>query len=159
MINTCDIYSKINPILIENNYHNLDIEGKKTLIDKALRVYIISKLDEIGKLNLLKEDNTENLSVGDLLHVLAGEIPEDKHDSTLNHFVHLIANLAGNLQGFDILWWEEDDENLIENPIIDFNENGFLNQIKTHENTPYVKTFNLVYYTFMNEFMKDGPHK
>ena len=77
----------------------------------------------------------------------------------MNHFVHLIANLAGNLQGFDILWWEEEDENLIENPIIDFNEIGLLNQIKTHENTPYVKTFNLVYYTFMNEFMKDGPHK
>lgn len=159
MINTNDIYSKINPILIKNNYHNLDIKGKKTLIDKALKVYIISKLDEIGKLNLLKEDNTEKLSVVDLLEILANEIPEDKQHSTLNHFVHLIANLAGNLQGFGVIWWQDDDKSLIENPIIDFNENGFLNQIKTHENTPYVKTFNLVYYTFMNEFMKDGPHK
>ena len=159
MINTSDIYSKINPILLKNNYHDLDIAGKKSLIDKALKVYIISKLDEIGKLNLLKEDNAENLSVGDLLEILSSEIPEDKHHSTLNHFIHLIANLAGNLQGFDILWWEEDDENLIENPIIDFNENGLLNQIKTHKKTPYVKAFNLVYYTFMNEFMKDEPHK
>lgn len=159
MINTSDIYSKLNPILLKNNYHNLDIKGKKTLIDKALKVYIISKLDEIGKLNLLKEDNTEKLSVGDLLEILANEILEDKHHNTLNHFVHLILNLAGNLQGFDILWWEEEDENLIENPIIDFNEIGLLNQIKTHKNTPYVKAFNLVYYAFMNEFMKEEPHK
>ena len=159
MINTCDIYSKINPILIENNYHNLDINGKKTLIDKALKVYIISKLESLGKLNLLKGDNANDLSVGDLLEILANEIPEDKHHSTLNHFVHLIANLAGNLQGFDILWCEEKNESLIENPIIDFNAAGLLNEIKTHKNTPYVKIFNLVYYTFMNEFMKDEPHK
>lgn len=159
MINTSDIYSKINPILIQNNYHSLGIMGKKSLIDKALKVYITSKLDELGKLDLLKGNNVDDLSVGDLLEILAAEIPEDKHHSTLNHFVHLIANLAGNLQGFDILWCEEKDESLIENPIIDFNAAGLLNEIRTHKNTPYVKIFNLVYYTFMKEFMKDEPHK
>lgn len=159
MLDTKDIYVRIGQKLVEKGFYEVSTNEQKDLISEAFKNYIISKLNELGKGNLLSNNDINEISVSDLLSILSDAIPEKERYEVLRHFVHCLINICSNMQGFDILWWGEDDENLIENPIISFDDNGLLNELKTHDKTSYVKTFNLVYHTFMNEFMKDVPRK
>lgn len=159
MLNTKDIYIRIGQKLGEKGFDEVSTDEKKDLVGEVFKNYIVNKLNELRKGNLLSNNDINEISVSDLLSILSDAIPENERYEVLRHFVHSLINICSNMQGFDILWWVEDDENLIENPIISFNDNGLLNELKTHEKTSYVKTFNLVYHTFMNEFMKDVPRK
>lgn len=147
-----DIYYRMDSSIVKQNFWKLDIEEKKSLIDKELKKYIISKLNLL-KLPQLSVEEIDSLNVGELLLILANNIPKEEHFNTLRHFTHYILQVAGTLQGWSIIWWEEDNEKLEKSPIIEFNEFGFWNSLKTHENTDYVKTFNFVYDIFNNQFM------
>ncbi|MFV0249496.1 MAG: hypothetical protein ACK5HP_00425 [Bacilli bacterium] len=50
----------------------------------------------------------------------------------------------------------KDEEELIDCSLIEFDENGLWTNLKTHEKTDYVKTFNFVYDIFYNNFMKEN---
>lgn len=149
---TNDIYFKVDSNIVNNGFWQIDIQEKKELIDQALKKYIISKLNDLGVNNVLT-DSKKDTSVDDLLGLLAINIPQPKHSETLNHFTHYILNVAGNLQNFSIIWWQEDDEELICNPRIEINERGQWEKLVTHEKTGYVQTFSFVYDIFQNKFM------
>lgn len=144
-----DIYFKIDINLIRQGFWESDIAIKKNLIDIELRKYIITKIQELGGYHYL---NNKNLSVSDLICILASILPEgDKN--TLCDFTHYILNVARSLQNWYIIWEIEDDETLIETPFVDFDERDKWSSLKTHSKTDYVKTFNFVYDIFKNEFL------
>ena len=157
MISTSDIYFRIDSNLVCQNFWQNDIEEKKRLIDSELKKYIISKIQELN-VELL-ENEINNLSVIELLHILALNIPLDQPHTILNHFIHYIIQVAGNLQNWTICWWVENDEKLITEPLIEFDKNGLWDNLKTHEQTDYIKIFGLVYGTLNNYFLKDDIQK
>lgn len=56
--------------------------------------------------------------------------------------------------------WEQEQDELIPFPLVEFDENGLWTNLKTHEKTDYVQTFNFVYEIFNNNFMtKNNPKK
>ena len=147
-----DIYNTIDINLLENDYYNQDIIGKKTLIDKYLKEYAISKILEINKVKTIQID--ENASINELVRLLSELIPQEKHFDTIRHFTHYILNVASNLQNFAIVWWVDGESDLIENPVADFNIEEKWESITTHEQTSYLKTFDFAYDTFRNKFMQ-----
>ena len=151
-MNFMDIYNSIDVNLLENDYYNQDIIGKKELIERFLKEYIISKILELNKSKTIIID--ENASINDLVRLLSEIIPEEKHFDTIRHLTHYILNVAGNLQNFSIIWWVEEEKELIENPIADFSIEEKWEKITTHEQTSYLKTFEFVYDTFRNKFMQ-----
>jgi len=152
MIITNDIYFKVDSNIVNNGFWQVDIQGKKELIDKELKKYIISKLNELG-VNKALTDSKKDISVDDLLGLLAMNIPQQNHCEILRHFTHYILNVTSNLQNFSIIWWQEDEEELINNPKIEINERGQWEKLITHEKTDYVQTFSFVYDIFQNKFM------
>jgi len=155
MLEMKDIYYIIDSSLMEQNFWNLDIEEKKILIEQELKKYIISKINEIDKNISLPDNNIGNTKTIDLLQILATIIPKENHFDTLRHFIHYILNVASNLQGWSIIWYEEENPELKNNPIIDFNEDGKWNSLTTlaTEDDNYVKIFAFVNDVFQNQFM------
>ncbi len=151
MVNIRDIYNKIDIQLMEEDYWNLDIEDRKRLIDKFLKQYIILKINEIN-FNALCETNKE-LSTIELFELLSSLIPKEEHFETIRHFTHYILQISSNLQGWSIIWWGEEDDELVENPLVEFDIDGKWNKLVTDNRTDLVKTFKFAYHIFMNEFM------
>lgn len=155
LINMMDIYYKVDSSIVNQGFWQKDVEGKKSLIEQELKNYILFKIAEIDKSKSLVNSSLENVELIDLLEILASIIPKEKHFDTLRHFIHYILNVAGNLQNYSIIWWEEEDSKLENNPLIDFDENGIWNSLTTlnEEEHDYVKIFIFVYDVFKNKFM------
>lgn len=158
MVRTNDIYYTIDHNIVSQGFWNVDIDEKKKLIDLELKKYIISKISEIETSKLIA-DKEQELSVNELLSILSNLIKADEQFETLRHFTHYIIQVTGTLQGYSIIWFGGEDEKLIENPEIEFNEDGYWNTLTTYDNTDYVKTFNFVYDVFTNNFMVKNPSK
>lgn len=157
MVTITDIYYQIDSKIMEQGFYEGDIARKKQLIDENLKEYIGSKIAELNSGVLL--ERTKEISVVEYLAYLASLIPPEEHFNTLRHFVHYILNVAGNLQGFSILWWCEEKPELIEKPIIEFDTEGKWEKLITHEKTDYVQTFAFGYNIFQNQFMMSEPQK
>jgi len=160
MVSITDIYYKIDSNIVSHNFWEVNIEEKKKLIDTELKKYIISKLQELNLTRAISSESSQELSVNDLLQILASNISQEQHFDTLRHFTHYIIQVAGTLQNWSIIWWVEDEEDLIQLPLIEFNESGLWTNVKTHEKTDYVRLFNFVYDVFNNNFLvKNTPKK
>lgn len=148
-----DIYYKVGSSLCEQGWDDASIDEKKKMIDHSLKSYIISKFEE-RNIPYLNEGEAKDVSVTELLQILANNIPKDEHHTTLNHFIHCILNIAGDMQLHSITWWQEKDPVLIEFPLIEFTRldgSEKWDNLATHEKTDYVKTFEFVYSIFQSE--------
>jgi len=151
MFNMRDIYLSIDKNLLPQGFWQTDMVGKKKLIDQEMRIYLIEKIEAItGK---VLPTCTFDLSVLELVTFLAEIIPADKHEDSLRHTVHYILNVAGSLQGKSIPWWGEDNDELIDAPLITFDADNNWDDLKTHPRTDYVSVFAHVYDIFTNQFM------
>ena len=151
MIDFQDIYYKLGEELLEQNFWQVSSDDKKRLIDQTLKQYFILKINEIAGKNLLPIDLDYN--VNDLFELLITTIPAGQQ-ANIQHIIHYILNVAGNMQNYSITWWEEEDVTLISQPFASFNESNQWSDLKTHAKTDYMKTFNFVYDLFLNSFMK-----
>ncbi|MBQ2873194.1 MAG: hypothetical protein IJE89_04280 [Bacilli bacterium] len=151
---TRDIYHKIK---VDETYYQETSETKKQIIDSLLKEYLKEKLIESNftKINLF----IENLSTEELFSILLERVPQSNHYEVLNHIIHAILGVASNMQNFGIVWFEEDNKNLISNPEINFDETGKWTELKTHKDTPYEIIFKTVYNTFMNDFIRIDEYK
>lgn len=159
MISMNDIYFNIDSKIVSQNFWDVSIEEKKKLIDTELKKYIILKIQELSNIKPISNDKLTDFSVEELLNILASEIPSENHFDTLRHFVHYIIQVAGAIQNWSIVWWLESDDELILFPLIEFDENGLWTNLKTHEKTDYVQTFNFVYENFNHNFMTKNTTK
>lgn len=150
-----DIYSRI---ILEPNEYLATTENQKQILDEQLKKYLIDKISEIDY-NISKSKNINKLTTKELIMVLSNYIPKIKHDYTLNHIIYAILGYASNMQSHSIVWYEEQDKELIEHPIITYDEQGRWNELKTHRNTDYLQIFNIVYDNFFNNFMIKENYK
>lgn len=151
MVNIKDIYPLIDIQLMKEDYWDLDVENKKRVIDKSLKQYIIFKINEINS-SALSDENKEMNTI-ELFELLSSLIPKEEHFETIRHFTHYILQISSNLQGWSIIWWGEEKEELVENPLVEFDIDGKWNKLVTDDRTDLVKTFKFAYHIFMNEFM------
>lgn len=144
MIKTNDIYYKINTcITLDDN-----LEEQLDVIDSKLREYILLKIHEAASSKDLDVSALGNESTPQLVQKLSSLIPKNEQPDTLAPFTHYILNLAGIIQGWSIVWWQENDENFIQFPFIEINEEGKWDSIKTHQKTDYAHVFGVVYNVF-----------
>ena len=144
-----DIYNKISSYW--SDYFE-DNETAKKILDNQLKKYLIEKINEITN-NPLQLEDLENLTTEELVIVIASYIPKCYHHQTLSHIIHAVLGYASNMQSYSIVWYEENDQILIESPSVSFDEMNRWNELKTHKNTDYITIFNKVYNTFHNDFM------
>ena len=149
-----DIYYKIK---LDSSFNLETIEEQKTILDDELRKYLSLKLSEIYY-NVITPQDLEILTTEELMTIIINEIPTNMHNETLNHIIHAIINFSGSLQGYCIIWYEEENDTLIQNPELIFDEEGKWIEFKTNKNTPYQIIFNSAYDTFLSKVMvKNDP--
>lgn len=146
-----NIYITVDTMLLENGYWKKSIEEKKKLVDESLKKYLISKINEIGSKQIGQEAD-----MIDLFSTLAMNIPKDKHDSTISHCVHYLRRIMSSMQGFEFIWYVEDNPSLIQNPLLEYNDKGLIDHLVTDLKTPYTTTFNHIYTEFKNRFLSDS---
>lgn len=155
MLEMRDIYYKVDSNIVKKGFWQKDIEGQKELIQQELKKYTASKIAEIDQSKSLPEASLEQIDIVELVEMLGTMIPKEKHFDTLRHFTHYILNVASNLQGYSIIWSCEENHELKNNPVINFDIDGKWNSLTTisTEDDDYVKIFAFVNDVFLNQFM------
>lgn len=153
-MNLMDIYYKAGKDLYEHDFDSSTTEKKKKLVEASLKTYLAQKImeEDISKTPLLSNDS--EISIDDLVIILGNLIPQEEHFDTMRHLTHYLLNIAGEMQGWSITWWEEQDAQFIDNPLIDINESGKWNSLTTHKETSYAQSFRFVYQAYKNQFME-----
>lgn len=149
-----DIYSKIDEKLTEQNFYSKNNEEKKLLVDNELKNYMLEKIEQLGITGVLKSEHKNEVTVCQLAEVLSTLIPQNEHFDTIRHLTHYVTHIASTIQGYTITWWLCEDAEL-GNPEVTFYQNGKWDELNTHPQESYIKTFETAYNTFQNNFMKD----
>lgn len=145
-----DIIPKIGTKLITQDYYSKSINEKKQMIEEELSTYMLFK---IAMINPNRLDVEKDYTLSELFQMLDEELPRENGFSQVDHIIHYILALASEIQGIYIIWQSSDeDESLIDNPVVDFKENIW-DSLIVHPNTNSNRIFNLVFDTFMNKFM------
>ena len=147
-----DIYYKVGIKLAEEHFDFRTTEEQKELVDKHLKNYLLEKLSEVTKTSTFI-DSTNEVPIETLVDELGNQIPEEGHFDTMRHLTHFILNIAGEMQGWSIIWYGECNPEFIDNSLIKFNINGKLESLTTHNDESYVTTFKQVYGVFKEVFM------
>ncbi len=151
---TNDIYITINKKLFTNNFWSIDIEKKKELINKELINYTLLKINELG-LGKYINDKQSEVSLESLFKSIDINLKtlEEKNEF-FRHYTHYILDVAGTLQRWEILWWEEDKKELINSPLIKFDDYGRWDKVYSHSQTPPLQITLFVLDVFNNQFGK-----
>jgi hypothetical protein len=153
-----DIYYRVGKSLYELDYCHVDIEEKKRLVDDELKKYIISKLQELDSIVLIEDKEKQELTVIELLQILANKIPKENHFNTIRHYTHFILKIASELQKWELSWSGPCGVDEYP-PIAEGNEFGKWNNLDTHEKTDLVTVFAFTYDIFQNHFMIKNREK
>lgn len=150
-----DIYFVVGKNLFEKDFDHQTTEQKKKLVEGSLKTYVASKIVRESTEQAFKLSENPNVSLDELVELLGELIPEEKHFDTMRHLTHFMLNIAGEMQGWSITWWDEQDEQFIDNPLIKFNEEGKIDSLTTHKSSSYVQTFKFVHDVFTSSFMNE----
>lgn len=154
MTQLTDIYYKAGKDLADHSFYAADTQRKKKLVDASLKNYVTTKIieEDFEKAFLLYND--PETSVEELVELLGEIIPREQHFDTMRHLTHFILNIAGEMQGWSVVWYQDEDVSFVDNSLAKFNENGKLESLTTHKETSYVDTFKFVHGLFNEVFME-----
>lgn len=153
MANLMDIYFKVGSTLANQDFDTQSVEQKKKLVNESLKKYLAGKIAEESTKRALELSTNETISVDDLVDMLGEIIPIEEHFDSIRHLTHFMLNIAGEMQGWAITWYSTDEPEYIDNPLIEFNDEGKIDSLTSHPQTSYVQTFKFVNEIFKNEFM------
>lgn len=156
MVNFNDIYSKVGIQIVQNGWYDASDIEKFDIFDKSLKKYLIFKILEINPYTLVDKIDYEdfsNLNIEQLINILNENILKKDHISTLSQIIHYVLAIIGELQGFEVLWYVEKDEQLVENPQLIYVDQT-LESLKTNEDFNFEKSFLLVYEILQNMLTK-----
>jgi len=145
-----DIYYKVNSSLVNDDFYSFDVDGQKRLVELELKKYIISKIHELD----LNIDVNNNMDIYFLVDILGRMIPSSKHFDVIRHLTHYMLQIAGTMQGWEVIWFVEEDNSLIDKPLVSFNESDKWDKLITHQETDLVYSFKFTYDIFKNHFME-----
>ena len=151
-VDTSDIYFRIDSEIVDKGFWTADVKTKKSLIANGLYNFTMLKMKELG-LNNCITDGKEKTDLINLLELINNNLntTEDKNEF-FRHYTHYILQVVGGIQGYSIIWWQEDEEELAENPLIEFDNNGLWSSLKTHSKTDSLKTTMFVLDIFKKHF-------
>lgn len=129
--------------------------GKKEIIDSTLNDYFTNKL---YMYEIIKEDKTD-LSVNELFELVIMNMDDNYKQQFSEKLIFHIINVMTVLQSFHITWKDYDEDTLIEIPEIHYNQEGKIDELKTHKKTDYAYTFTFIYDVFQNEFLEKKDNK
>lgn len=153
---TRDIYYKVGRKLEERDFVIRNAKEQKEILDDELKHYICEKLIYEDIKNVREgNDLVEDQSIYQLLETLKNQTSPEEQMDVFSNLTHFILKVASDLQAYSICWWIEKDENLIDSPIVKFNEEGFWDSIVTHEKTDHLRSFALAYDVINNRFIED----
>lgn len=153
MANLMDIYYKVGKNLYEKDFDFKSTEEKKILVEGNLKNYIAGKIAEESTMKAIELSNNPQVTLDELVIMLGDLIPKEEHFDTMRHLTHFILNIAGEMQGWSVVWYEEQETEFIDNPLVKFNEAGKIESLTSHKETSYVQTFQFVHEIFKETFM------
>lgn len=141
-----DIYYSIDMRIVSLGYWDLDDEGKKMIVDFALKEYLANHVSKNGSKEPFEVLMTK--SIEELISILDCQIPDSQKFDTLRHIIHYILNISGTMQGFSIIWEVSQEEKHIKNPEALFNNEGKWDTFVSHKETSYLDAFKVAYQTY-----------
>lgn len=127
MFSTKDIYYKVDHQIVPKGFWSLDLNGQKQLIEQELINYTLEKLRLLG----ITIADKDNMSLLDLLGLMDDRlITREEKEEVFRHYTHYLLNVASSLQNYQVTWWSQEDQALINNPICGI-DNGLWDTVVT----------------------------
>jgi len=143
-MNFKDIYSVMNYNLAKSDCWELSTSEYQKLYDKELQNYILSKLNE-EHINI-----HGSLDTYSLFKILCATIPEEKRFEVLSPFIHLLLLTSGNIQGYSINWFIDEET---DKPIAEFDQNNKWDSLTTSSKQDMSYLFRFTYDLFTNNVL------
>lgn len=137
---TRDIYPLVGVSLMARNYYESTSEEKAIMVEEELKLYIAHKLIHCGY--FVSDKEAIKAKISELLTMLY--VLNDKDEEIVNQITHYVLGLFIELQGYQVIWYIEDDESYIINPTLE-EKGDILDKLITHKDTNPITTFNLVF--------------
>lgn len=149
-----DIFRRVDCSAVLCGYNNTsDINVKKEIITDSLKLYLLDKMHEMSATRSVKSIDLKKVTVEELIDMLGELVPEQHHFDTMRFITHYLTAVSSSLQGWEIIWPVEDSLELIESPMVTFNEEGKWDTITTHKNTPYAQVAKFAYQVFNEQLL------
>ena len=149
-----DIFRRVDCSAVLCGYNNTsDINVKKEIITDSLKLYLLDKMHEMSATRSVKSIDLKKVTVEELIDMLGELVPEQHHFDTMRFITHYLTAVSSSLQGWEIIWPVEDSLELIESPMVTFNEEGKWETITTHKNTPYAQVAKFAYQVFNEQLL------
>ena len=149
-----DIFRRVDCSAVLCGYNNTsDINVKKEIITDSLKLYLLDKMHEMSATRSVKSIDLKKVTVEEFIDMLGELVPEQHHFDTMRFITHYLTAVSSSLQGWEIIWPVEDSLELIESPMVTFNEEGKWDTITTHKNTPYAQVAKFAYQVFNEQLL------
>lgn len=136
MFNTNDVFLKVGRALSNQNFYDLGIEEQKQLVEKEIACYIKEKVGTIEKATL-----------DEIVEELGKKLSDSDKEKLLKSCTHCLLNIAGNMQNWSIVWFEEKEE-----PSILFTKEGKWDNLTTRQDDLIENKFMFALDIFRNYF-------
>ncbi len=143
-----DIYKEIDQYLNSINYSYLNQELRKEAIETGLKKYTVYKIKEAND-SLMVNESMELYRLVEILSFLLNNNKEE-----LSHLINFIIIAMSNDQRFAINWYEEEIDEYVNQPIIQYS-NNVITKITTNKNGNLTTLFNYLNNYYVNEFNKN----
>jgi len=142
MDNFKDVYS----INFGEDFYKLSIKKKKEMYENKLKEYLKNKI-------WLKDKLCE-FGKKDTIYSFVKTASKYYGDEAIADLVHAVLNFASNMQGYHIVWYCNENLNILVE-----NKDDKWESLKTNGQLSYVSIFDVVYNHFQNYFMKNYDNK
>lgn len=138
-----DVQYEIDSYIVENGYCQADNNKKMSLVETGMKKYMIGKIEEIDSRISIPERVEAEVSLHDLAEILGSVLPTENRNKTMANLTRYVIGVAGFMQGDFVKWDINEDPAFVTCPSVELNEDGKWDRIVTHEETPYLQTFDL----------------
>ena len=142
---TNDVQYEVDSFIVSNGYCHADNESKLKLVEIGMKKYIIDKIEKIDSKVSISEEMADEVSLHDLAEILGNKLPKENRNEVMANLTRYIIGIAGFMQGVFVKWIVHEDFSFATNPSVEINQNGRWDRLITHEQTPYLETFDLAF--------------
>lgn len=145
-----DIYSKMDKKLYNSDFWYKSLEEMKIKVENELKNYALEKIKEVDSSFKYNDESLEKL-----IHILSNYFSLEDREKNIAHFVHYLLKIAGVIQGYVIIWWHEEREEV---PTVEFKGNRWEKLISYKQNSAE-EVFNFALDIFKNKHLEPDDKK
>lgn len=149
MINTRDFNKIVMNKINSKEFNEKNPNEKIQILNSIIKEYTVDKLTELGE-----HENSEDVSLMYLLHLLSHKLKEEQQDEVFANYIYTLLTMLGKLQKCGIVFEIKKDKNLNGMPKTEIDNDFNVSSIEVDESCKPVDNTIYVHKMLIKEMRK-----